>query len=105
LPLLVAGWNCGWRWGALALVVAITNQAANGYFYGHAFRSDVFFKLTLLNRSLTFAVFLVLTSQLRRLYDRACNMARVDPLTGILNRRGVLDVLRHEMALQFRKRM
>jgi diguanylate cyclase (GGDEF)-like protein len=98
MPILIAGWNCGWRWGAMFAFLAFGSQLASALHQSMQTADLLYFEVTLANRLVTYLVFVLLTVQLRRLYDRERESARRDDLTGLPNRRGFHEVLEHEIA-------
>lgn len=97
LPILLVGWNCGFAWGLAFLGVSLAAQIVMGLMQGYPFSSPVYFAVAIANRSVTYLVALVLTWRLRVFYDRERRFARIDHLTGIVNRRGFQEVLEREL--------
>jgi len=97
-PILVAGWNCGWRWAAAFALLAFANQLAGGLPRAPRPADLLYFDVTMANRFVTYLLVVFLIAQLRQLYDRERDSARLDELTGVTNRRGFYEVLEHEIA-------
>ena len=97
-PILVAGWNCGWRWAAAFAMLAFANQLAGGVLQAPRTADLFYFEVTMANRFVTYLLVVFLIGQLRQLYDRERDSARLDELTGVANRRGFYEVLEHEIA-------
>ena len=98
VPILVVGWNCGWRWAAAFGVLAFANQLASGLLEASRTTDLFYFDVTMANRLVTYLLVVFLLAQLRQLYDRERGSARLDELTGVTNRRGFYEVLEHEIA-------
>ena len=98
LPILVVGWNCGWRWAAAFALLAFGNQLANGLLQASRTADLFYFDVTMANRLVTYLLVVFLLGQLRQLYDRERSSARLDELTGVTNRRGFYEMLEHEIA-------
>ncbi len=98
LPILVVGWNCGWRWAAGFAVLAFGNQLASGLLQASRTTDLFYFDVTMANRLVTYLLVVFLLAQLRQLYDRERGSARLDELTGVTNRRGFHEILEHEIA-------
>ena len=98
LPILVLAWNCGAAWAIGGALFAVASQgllgAVHGYPHAHAYA----FAISIVNRLLTYGVALVLMRQLRLVHDKALQTARLDELTGLINRRALLEVLLRELA-------
>ncbi|MGE5089988.1 MAG: GGDEF domain-containing protein [Candidatus Levyibacteriota bacterium] len=97
LPILIAGWNCGWRWAAAFAVFAFGSQLANGLLQNLHSGDLFYFDVTMANRLVTYLLVVFLIGQLRELYDRERDSARSDELTGVMNRRGFHELLEHEI--------
>jgi len=98
VPVFVATWNLGRGPGiALALASAALSTAgdiAAGATYRNAL---VPWTMALLWAAL-FAVFVLVLTQLKRALEREKALARVDPLTGVANRRYFLELLGVELS-------
>ena len=103
-PILVAGWNCGWRWGAAFAILAFGDQLATALLHTPPATNMVYFAVTSVNRLVIYLLVVLLTARLRELYDRERDSARLDELTGVTNRRGFYEVLDHEIARHQRSR-
>ncbi|MBV8031573.1 MAG: GGDEF domain-containing protein [Betaproteobacteria bacterium] len=100
LIILLATWNVGALAGAVYAVLASATQvvmlmdlrtAAVPLF-------SLYWNVILGNRIFTFFVAVALTAPLRRLYDREHQRARIDSLTGAVNRQHFLELLALEIA-------
>lgn len=100
--ILAVSWNCGMAWGFLFTVLALGCQIALGIWKGHPYLKPMYFYQAQLNSLLEFGVAVVLTSQLRRLFERERQTARIDHLTGVKNRQGFHEVLESEVSRHLR---
>ncbi len=98
VPVFVATWNAGRAAGitvALASAVAsIAGDMAAGATYSHPL---VPWAMMLVWACL-FTVFVLVLTQLRRALEREKQLARVDPLTGVANRRYFVELLGVELS-------
>jgi diguanylate cyclase (GGDEF)-like protein len=100
--ILAVSWNCGMAWGLAFTALSMGCQIALGIAQGHPFLKDLYFFQSQANVLLEYAVAVVLTSQLRRLFERERQTARIDHLTGVKNRQGFHEVLESEVARHLR---
>ena len=96
--ILLASWNCGWRWGLVFAGASLLTLVILGYYTGHIHSRPVYFDISIGNRLFVFLVVVLLTTQLRRLYDRIEHTARIDFLTGVPNRPAFFELLHNEIA-------
>ena len=97
LPILLVGWNCPFRWGLLFVALSVAVQVVLGLVQGYPFSSAFYFGVVIVNRTITYVVALLLIWRLRVFHERERRFARVDHLTGVLNRRGLHEVLEREL--------
>jgi diguanylate cyclase (GGDEF)-like protein len=97
LPILLVGWNCPFAWGLLFVALSIAAQVALGLIQGYPFSSVFYFGAVIANRTITYLVALLLIWRLRVFHERERRFARVDHLTGVMNRRGLHEVLEREL--------
>ncbi|HLX79543.1 MAG TPA: GGDEF domain-containing protein [Burkholderiales bacterium] len=100
LGILLATWNLGARAGAAyALLASAVQFAMLMQLQAEALpHFSVYWNVILINRLFTFFVVVGLTAPLRKLYDHEHRQARVDALTGAVNRQHFLDLLTLEIA-------
>lgn len=102
--ILIASWNAGvlagLAFGVASSLIQIYLALADGDVYGN----PLYLLVTHLNTFLTFLVVVVLTVQLRRLFERERDGARVDYLTSLANRRGFFEAAHRELARHGRYR-
>jgi len=100
LVILLATWNLGARAGAgYALLASVEQFAMLTQLHTQVLPLfSVYWNVILVNRVFTFFVVVGLTAPLRTLYDREHRHARVDALTGAVNRAHFLELLRLEIA-------
>ncbi|HEY1328252.1 MAG TPA: GGDEF domain-containing protein [Casimicrobiaceae bacterium] len=104
LPILIAGWNCGFAWGMAFVVMSVLAQDIMGLVHGHPYSQPVYFFITLANRFVTYTVALALIWRLRVFHERERRVARIDHLTGVMNRRGLHEALERELRRHARTR-
>jgi diguanylate cyclase (GGDEF)-like protein len=98
LPIWLAAWFLGAAGGlALALAGAVAWWAADVATRAYAPRTLVEV-LNFAMELVVFATVALLVAAVRRRLRSESGLARTDPLTGLLNRRGFLEVARREMA-------
>jgi diguanylate cyclase (GGDEF)-like protein len=98
LPILLLAWNRGTAWAVGCALLSVAGQAILGVVHGYPHARLEAFAFSLANRLLTYLVALVLMRQLRIVHDKALEAARMDELTGVLNRRALREVLVRELA-------
>jgi diguanylate cyclase (GGDEF)-like protein len=100
LVILLATWNLGaWAGAAYSLLASVMQFAMLMQLRAEAVPLfSVYWNAILINRVFTFFVVVGLTAPLRRLYDREHRQARVDALTGAVNRQHFLELLTLEVA-------
>lgn len=97
LPILLVGWNCGFARGMLFVVSSVAAQDVVGLLQGYPHSQLVYFLISLANRFVTYTVALTLIWRLRMFHERERRVARIDHLTGIVNRRGLHETLEREL--------
>jgi len=100
--ILTVSWNCGMGWGLVFAAVSSACQIALGIIQGTPYLKPLYFYQAQGNVLLEYAVAVILTSQLRRLFERERHTARIDHLTGVKNRQGFHEVLGSEVARHLR---
>lgn len=100
--ILAVSWNCGVAWGMAFAALALSCQVMLGIFQGHPYVRPLYFYQAQANVLMEYAVAVLLTSQLRRLFDRERQTARIDHLTGVKNRQGFHEMLESEVARHLR---
>jgi len=96
-PVALLAWRAGVKGGATAAVVAAVSwysvDTAGGHIYSHPL-------IPLWNALVRLGFFMIvclLLVRLRRAMSRETELARTDPLTGLLNRRAFSDLAGHEV--------
>jgi diguanylate cyclase (GGDEF)-like protein len=97
LPILIVGWNCGFAWGLLFAFASIVAQGALAVVQGSPQARLPFLLMILVNRFVTYTIVLTLIWRLRIFHERERRVARIDHLTGIVNRRGMHEALEREL--------
>jgi len=100
--ILMVSWNCGVAWGFVFAALSFTSQIVQGLLHGHPYSTPFYFYEARGNELLEYCVAVFLTTQLRRLYDRERQTARIDLLTGVRNRQGFHEVVESEIARHHR---
>jgi diguanylate cyclase (GGDEF)-like protein len=95
---LIVSWNCGRDLGFALAITCLVTLVALSFLESAQPVGPVFFAFINLNRATVLSVVVILTSQLRRLYDREAITARIDHLTGVRNRKGFEETLEKEIA-------
>jgi diguanylate cyclase (GGDEF)-like protein len=102
LAILAVSWNCGMAWGLVFAALALACQLYLGMGQGHPYLKPIYFYQAQANVLLEYCVAVILTSQLRRLFERERQTARIDHLTSVKNRQGFHEVLESEVARHLR---
>jgi len=102
VAILTVSWNCGLGWGLAFAAVSSAIQVILGIAQGTPYLKAIYFYQAQGNVLLEYAVAVVLTSQLRRLFERERHTARIDHLTGVKNRQGFHEVLESEVSRHLR---
>jgi diguanylate cyclase (GGDEF)-like protein len=103
MAILTASWSRGLAWGLVFVALALACQIALGLFHGHPYSSRSYFYQSQANLFLEYCVAAFLMAQLRRLFERERETARIDLLTGVRNRQGFHEVLESEIARHSRR--
>ena len=98
LVILAVGWFCGLPWAGLFAFLSMFAQVQIGRLTDYAVSDPVSFYVGNGNRLFAYLLVALLISVLRTLYHRENAMARIDYLTGVLNKLGFTEQLRLEMA-------
>jgi diguanylate cyclase (GGDEF)-like protein len=100
--ILTVSWNRGIVWGLVFVAIAIGCQIAMGLILGHPYSSLSYFYQAQANLLVEYCVAVFLMSQLRNLFERERQTARIDLLTGVKNRQGFHEVLESEISRHLR---
>jgi diguanylate cyclase (GGDEF)-like protein len=95
---LLACWNIGLGWGLAFALMSFTMQVVAFAEIENPKITPFYFYVILGNRLFTFLLTVALTVPLRKLYEREQQTARLDFLTGVLNRKAFYDLLTVELA-------
>jgi diguanylate cyclase (GGDEF)-like protein len=98
LVTLAVSWFCGAWWGGLFACLSVFAQIELGLSMGHNFSDPVYFYISNGNRLFAYLLISFLAAALRRLYGRATDAARMDFLTGLINRMGFHERISVELA-------
>jgi diguanylate cyclase (GGDEF)-like protein len=96
--ILAVSWFCGAWWGGFFAFLSAFAQIEIGLTAGHNFSTPAYFYISNGNRLFAYLLISLLVSTLRRLYGRANTAARIDYLTGLVNRLGFHERLSVELA-------
>jgi diguanylate cyclase (GGDEF)-like protein len=99
---LVVSWNCGLYWGFLFAVLAVASELTADILPAVRDPSTVYLSVSAANRLVSYMVVVFLTTQLKKIHDREKATARIDFLTGAVNRMAFSEALVVEMARQHR---
>ena len=102
LVILLATWNIGTGAGAAFAALSSLMQVIAVLQLATVEKYSVYWWMILGNRVFTFAVVVALTAPLRKLYDRERINARIDGLTGAVNRKHFDDLLATEISRSLR---
>lgn len=102
LIVIFVTWNCGIHAGATVAVASALVQVALVFEARHAYSHPFYFWWDAFNRLFGYAVACALTARLRQMYVHEHTRARVDPLTGLLNRASLYESLDTEIRRQGR---
>jgi diguanylate cyclase (GGDEF)-like protein len=100
--ILMVSWNRGIVWGLVFVLISIACQIAMGLVQGHPYSSLSYFYQAQANLLFEYCVAVFLMSQLRNLFERERQTARIDLLTGVKNRQGFHEVLESEISRHLR---
>jgi diguanylate cyclase (GGDEF)-like protein len=100
--ILTVSWNRGIVWGMIFVVLSIGCQIGMGLAQGHPYSQVSYFYQSQANLFFEYCVAVFLTSQLRSLFERERQTARIDLLTGVKNRQGFHEVLESEISRHLR---
>jgi diguanylate cyclase (GGDEF)-like protein len=98
VPVFIATWNVGRRSGILLAITSAVLSTVGDLVAGATYRSWVIPWLTLLLWAALFTVFALVLTQLRRALEREKELARVDSLTGVANRRYLVELVVVELS-------
>ena len=100
--ILTVSWNRGIVWGVIFAAMALGCQIAMGLLQGHPYSTPRYFYQSQANLFFEYCVAVFLTSQLRSLFERERQTARIDLLSGVKNRQGFHEVLESEISRHLR---
>ena len=100
--ILTVSWNRGIVWGLIFAVLAVACQIAMGLMQGNPYSTRSYYFQAQANLFFEYCVAVFLTSQLRSLFERERQTARIDRLTGVRNRQGFHEVLESEILRHMR---
>ncbi len=100
--ILTISWNRGIVWGLIFAVLAVACQMAMGLMQGNPYSTRSYYFQAQANLFFEYCVAVFLTSQLRSLFERERQTARIDLLTGVRNRQGFHEVLESEISRHMR---
>ncbi len=96
-PVFLVTWKTGIRAGIALSAAAATVEAVTDVMGGLSYSSPLVFYWNAAIEGLSFLVVALITSVLKRAYEREKSLARTDSLTGIANRQAFLDVVEREI--------
>lgn len=99
---LVVSWNCGRPWGILFAILAVGSELTADILPALRDPSAAYVSISIANRLVSYLVVVVLTTQLKKIHDREKATARIDFLTGAVNRMAFSESLIVELARQRR---
>jgi diguanylate cyclase (GGDEF)-like protein len=102
--ILTVSWNRGILWGLIFVLLSLGCQITMGLVQGHPYSKVSYFYQSQANLFFEYCVAVFLTSQLRSLFERERQTARIDLLTGVRNRQGFHEVLESEIARHLRNK-
>ena len=102
-PVLLVAWNCGRRWGFVFALLSVAAQSGEATLNASLYSRTLYLYVAYANVFLVYAIVVVLTSMLRKIYEQERFTARIDPLTGARNRKGFQEALATEVARHQRK--
>src|ERR1700693_991234 len=102
-PVLLVAWNCGRRWGFVFALLSVAAQSGEATLNASLYSRTLYLYVAYANVFLVYAIVVVLTSMLRKLYEQERFTARIDALTGARNRKGFQEALTSEIARHERK--
>ena len=102
-PVLLIAWNCGRTWGLVFAILSVVAQSGQTPLDASNYTKGVYLYIAYANVFFEYAIVVVLTSMLRKIYEQERYTARIDPLTGVRNRKGFQEALATEVARHQRK--
>ncbi|HSC63625.1 MAG TPA: GGDEF domain-containing protein [Caldimonas sp.] len=103
LPLLLAGWSLGATGAALASVLATLVWVSVLVVTGTRFHAPYVWVMNALTEGLGFLMVSILVARLRRALDLEATLSRTDQLTGLFNRRAMVELVTREIAVAKRQ--
>jgi diguanylate cyclase (GGDEF)-like protein len=91
LPIMLAAWVVGMWWGIAASIVCAGTWLWADVASGHAYSSGIIMLWSGLMRLGFFLLLTYSTATIKRMLEREQELARTDPLTGLLNRRAFYE--------------
>src|ERR1700687_2651001 len=102
-PVLLIAWNCGRTLGLVFAILSVVAQSGQTPLDASNYTKGVYLYIAYANVFFEYAIVVVLTSMLRKIYEQERYTARIDPLTGVRNRKGFQEALATEVARHQRK--
>ena len=102
-PVLLIAWNCGRSWGLIFAILSVAAQSGQTPLNANLYSKAAYLYIAYANVFFEYAIVVVLTSMLRKIYEQERFTARIDPLTGARNRKGFQEALAYEVARHQRK--
>jgi diguanylate cyclase (GGDEF)-like protein len=102
-PVLLIAWNCGQGWGLIFAILSVAAQSGQTPLNANLYSKAAYLYIAYANVFFEYAIVVVLTSMLRKIYEQERFTARIDPLTGARNRKGFQEALANEVARHQRK--
>ncbi|HEV2609480.1 MAG TPA: DUF2062 domain-containing protein [Noviherbaspirillum sp.] len=96
IPVLFVTWFAGPRWGMLFAIALTTNQVIMRVLVDEQPPMDVYGMIDIGSDLIAIVLLVWLQSKLRDAFEQVEKLARHDPLTGILNRKGFYEALHAE---------
>lgn len=93
MPVAIVSWGVGRRAGLLVSALCTLTWSLSNLLAGEMFTSTLILVWNTVTRLLVFVVMSLLLTALRHALDEERQHARIDPLTGALNRRAFYEVL------------
>lgn len=93
IPVLLSAWFTGRTAGWLCALLATTLWSYADYATGNSIKNIFIVCLNFLTHTINYGVLVELTVMVRTILQRESNNARIDTLTGLLNRRGFMEMV------------
>lgn len=99
LPLLLAGWNLGFTGATLASVLATLVWLWALKETGTHFHASYVWFVNALTEGSGFLIVSILVAKLREAFDYEATLSRTDQLTGLFNRRAMVELVTREISV------